>query len=155
MIGLPVDPHEFDGMSLARALTQTDPPDLRARVRFMETGLYDQQPGLGQHGRGGANLREGTEFFRVDRTSGRVVPNVRRLPDLIARKQRAALDSAEWMLATIPQPGTARQHYVFIRRSGGALGDRHRRTGRSERSTIRRPVAGIAATVRRRSSPHR
>ena len=45
--------------------------------------------------------------------------NVRRLPDLIARKQRAALDS-EWMLATIPQPGTARQHYVFIRRSGGA-----------------------------------
>ncbi len=151
MIGLPVDPHEFDGMSLARALTEADTPELRARVRFMETGLTTSSLASGNMAEA-ANLREGTEFFGVDRASGRVVLNARRLPDLIARKQRAALGN-EWMLAAFPQPGTSRQRYVLIRRSGGAPEILTDEPDVSKRSTVRRPVAGVAATVRRRSSP--
>lgn len=116
MLDLPVDPHDFDGVSLAQELTAGNSPDLRSRIRFTETGLTTSALSAGNLSEA-ANLREGAQYFNIDER-GRVVLNFRRLPDLIARKQHAAFDG-EWMLAAIPQRDTAYQQYIFVRRAGG------------------------------------
>jgi len=113
-------PGDFDGVSLAAELVSKPDAPARApspRIRFTETG---SKPGSMRDGNfaNQADLRAAARYFTVDRASGRVTLDPRRMSELLAYKERAAL-SSEWLLAEIPRPGAGGREYLLVRRSGG------------------------------------
>jgi arylsulfatase A-like enzyme len=118
LLGVPARPEEFDGVSLAGELTAPGSSLVsRSRVRFTESGLTTSAMREGNFSEAD-NVREGLQFYQLDRPTGRVVFNGDRLHDLFAQKERAAL-SGEWLLAAVPTKVPNTHKCILVRRSGG------------------------------------
>lgn len=119
MLGMPYDPANFDGVSLAGELTSGRAAvSLTSRVRFVETGLTTTAMRAGNFSEA-ANAKEALRFYTVDAETGRVMFRPERMNFLLGAKERAAI-SGEWLLAAIPEPGESHHKYILINRAGGA-----------------------------------
>jgi hypothetical protein len=109
-------PDEVDGLSL---LPYFDNPDrageLSTRIRFTETDFNTPKTLEGRYEASGL-VDEAALYYEVDRESAWVQFRADRLPELFARKQRAAV-SAKSFLAVIPRPDGQGLQYLFTERS--------------------------------------
>lgn len=94
-------PHGVDGRSLLPYLAgHKDSGELAARVRFTETDFNTPQTLAGHYNASGV-LNEAAAYYELDRESGWAQLRAETLPELFARKQRAAF-SAHTLLAAVP-----------------------------------------------------
>lgn len=108
-------PAGVDGISLLPYLA--DPslaPELEKRVRFTETDFNTPSTLAGRYEASGI-INEAAIYYELDRDSGWVQFRENRLPELLARKQRAAL-SSNTLLAAIPGPPGQGPRYLLTDR---------------------------------------
>lgn len=94
-------PADVDGISLLPYLeVPSRATALESRIRFSETDFNTPSPLAGRYEASGL-IDEAAVYYELDRESGWVQFREERLPELLARKQRAALSSTG-LLAAIP-----------------------------------------------------
>ncbi len=112
-------PADVDGISLVPYLE--DPAraqSLASRIRFTETDFNTPDILAGRYEASGL-IDEAAVFYELDRESGWVQFREDRLPELIARKQRAAMSPAT-LLAAIPGPPGQDPRYLLTDRQNPA-----------------------------------
>ncbi|MGH8198090.1 MAG: sulfatase-like hydrolase/transferase [Steroidobacteraceae bacterium] len=113
-------PDDVDGVSLLPYIA--DPSratELASRVRFTETDFNTPSTLAGRYEASGL-IDEAAVFYELDRESGWVQFRSNKLPELIARKQRAAL-SSQSLLAAIPGPPGSAPRYLYTARHNPLL----------------------------------
>jgi len=108
-------PDDVDGRSLLPALA--DPAGaaaFAARIRFTETDFNTPGTLAGRYETSGI-IDEAAVFYELDPGSGWMQYKRARLPELLARKQRAAL-SRDALLAAIPDWGSGAISYLYTSR---------------------------------------
>ncbi len=109
-------PDSVDGISLLPYLSDTRlAARLATRVRFTETDFNTPSTLAGQY-EASRLIDEAAVFYELDRKSGWIQFREDRLPELLARKQRAAI-SPTMLLAAIPGPPGQDPHYLLSDRS--------------------------------------
>jgi len=112
-------PADVDGISLVPFLE--DPMQAKAlasRIRFTETDFNTPSTLAGRYEASGI-IDEAATYYELDRESGWVQFREDRLPELIARKQRAAMSSTT-LLAAIPGPPGRGHRYLLTDRRNPA-----------------------------------
>lgn len=108
-------PVNVDGISLLPFLEQPDLASrLEARVRFTETDFNTPSTLAGRYEASGL-IDEAAVYYELEPASGWVQFRAERLPELLARKQRAALSSSS-LLAAIPDPESRSVRYLYTDR---------------------------------------
>jgi len=107
-------PDSVDGVSLLPYLSDTQLGSrLATRVRFTETD-FNTPSTLAGHYEASRLIDEAAVYYEIDRESGWVQLRENRLPEVLARKQRAAI-SPTLLLAVIPGPAGAPQYMASDR----------------------------------------
>jgi hypothetical protein len=105
----------LDGTSLLPFLADpSSAPRLASRVRFTETDFNTPSTLAGKYQASGI-VREAAAFYELDHNSGWVQLREAWLPELVDRKQRAAL-SKDSLLAYVPDPRGSDWRYLFTSR---------------------------------------
>ena len=108
-------PANVDGISLMPYLAEPAlASQLAGRIRFTETDFNTQDTLAGRYVESGI-VAEAAVYYELDRGSGWVQFRETRLPELLARKQRAAL-SSHTLLAAIPGPPGQGMRYLLADR---------------------------------------
>ncbi len=108
-------PVDVDGISLLPYLAEPARGGaLASRVRFTETDFNTPDTLAGRYEESGI-IDEAAVYYELDRESGWVEFRESRLPELLARKQRAALSSRA-LLAAIPGPPGQAPRYLLVDR---------------------------------------
>ncbi|MEX0734393.1 MAG: sulfatase-like hydrolase/transferase [Steroidobacteraceae bacterium] len=108
-------PAAVDGISLLPLLANPgDAKSLATRVRFTETDFNTPSTLAGRYEASGL-IDEAAVYYELEPKSGWVQIRSNRLPELIARKQRAAL-SSQSLLAAIPDPAGGPPKYLYTAR---------------------------------------
>lgn len=108
-------PAGVDGHSLLPAIAEPgDTASLQARIRFTETGFNTDSTLAGRYEASGL-IDEAAVYYELDAASGRVQFRRARLPQLLARKQRAAISSSA-LLAAVPDWNSGTTTYLFTDR---------------------------------------
>ncbi len=109
-------PTNVDGVSLLPYLANPAlATQLEGRVRFTETGFNTVDTLAGRYQESGI-VADAAVYYELDRNSGWVQFRENRLPELLARKQRAALTTAS-LLAAIPGPPGQPTRYLVSSRN--------------------------------------
>lgn len=112
-------PEEVDGLSLLPYFENPErASELSTRIRFTETD-FNTPKTLEGHYEASGLVDEAALYYEVDRETAWVQFRADRLPELFARKQRAAI-SPKSFLAGIPGPQGQGLHYLFTDRSNPA-----------------------------------
>lgn len=118
LIGAESAPEEFDGMSLASVVSGASdaPATVNERIRFTETDFN-----LSRVLAGDINIKwlamRSTKYYRVDSRSGWVEIRPDRLPEMMALKERAAIQG-QWLLAALPAT-EGQTIYALVNRESG------------------------------------
>jgi hypothetical protein len=108
-------PADVDGISLLPFLeVPSRAVALASRIRFTETDFNTPNTLAGRYEASGL-IDEAAVYYELDRESGWVQFRAKRLPDLMAQKQRAAISSGA-LLAAIPGPPGAGPRLLFTSR---------------------------------------
>lgn len=110
-----ITPVRVDGISLLPYLADPASAEtLTARVRFTETDFNTPDTLAGRYDEAGI-IDQAALYYELDQKTGWVQFRESRLPELLARKQRAAL-SSHTLLAAIPGPPGQGMRYLIVDR---------------------------------------
>lgn len=112
-------PDGVDGISLVPFMANpASAAAIAGRIRFTETGFNTPSTLVGRYGASGL-FDEAGSYYRLNPASAWAEMRIERVPELLARKQRAAFTSGQ-LLAAIPGKRDPAHRYLLTRRNNPA-----------------------------------